>query len=561
MAAQVAGAPRGSLSSLALADAGEWWSEIGRAGSGPERALGTGFPWTLAGLARGGWLVADPGERSSASPYPGLPSALAPLASFDSLAFRIGEDEAWDGYEAVLARLAAERGPRRGPRTRSVFNLLNGGFGLDETGLRIERGDSRRAFSAAASSGTRGERGALGLAGRHRWDASGSWRRGAQALEACYAQRGAAGRLRGGEEERAGGESGQLDYRYRAGGLSAALSLARGHDARQSFLPARDTLVWSRRDADGERVAAEAALARAFGVAGVRFYWSRGHVRRDRVAGFDRRASATWSAARFERPAGEGTLDLELGAGHHQDFGGWDLAPGVAYRFAVAPFAGRVAVERMLVPVWSDLARGVAPFMQRTWLAGLEVAAGAGRERHARVGFWMGSSRDRAIVSRLPLEEQWLRAGVARDPARYDFGLLLAGAGWRRGHAAVEAEGFALARDHGPLQPAVDPSRGARGGVEWSFRAFQDDLGVTLRAEAEGMGPRESETTPVRRLRATAGVGAAAVLTLGDAVVTVRGLNLGKRVREETWVDSATGNLARGAGREFRLSVLWPLFN
>jgi hypothetical protein len=151
--------------------------------------------------------------------------------------------------------------------------------------------------------------------------------------------------------------------------------------------------------------------------------------------------------------------------------------------------------------------------------------------------------------------------GVARDPARYDFGLLLAGGGWRRGHAAVEAEGFALARDHGPLQPSVDPSRGARGSAEWSFRAFQDDLGVTLRAEVEGMGPRESETTPPRRLRATAGLGAAAVLTLGDAVVTVRGLNLGGRVREETWVDSATGNLARGAGREFRLSVLWPLFN
>ena len=105
----------------------------------------------------------------------------------------------------------------------------------------------------------------------------------------------------------------------------------------------------------------------------------------------------------------------------------------------------------------------------------------------------LGSSQDRAIVERLPLEEQWLRNGIRRDPERYNFGLFTGVATWRGRMVGASAQAFALAREKSASQPAVDPPFGGRAALEALFQPFQKDLGVVLRAEVEVVGPRESD--------------------------------------------------------------------
>jgi hypothetical protein len=522
---------------------------------------GSASPWAIAGLARGGWMLVDPDRATDGMVPAASGAAHAPLAWFDSLAFRVGERAGWRGYEGSLAEAVDVPAPPVGPRTRSMFRVLNGDFNLDETSLRIERGDSLRALAVEAMSGTRGVRGALGPAGRHLWGASWRWRRGRSDLEAGYTQRGSADGLVAGAGENASGENGHLSYRRVTADSRVGLVLARGYEARRSFIPGRDSDLWSRRDAQTDRATLEAETVRGPRALAFRLDGSRGRVRRDRAPLEDREAGTLWGAVRHTRPAGEGMLDLELGAGGHGSLGGWTMAPAAAYRFAAAPFAGRVAVERLVHPVWSDLAPGTAPFLQRTWIAGLEAEAGAGAGREARAALWMGRTRDRALVRRFPLEDQWLREGVGRDPGTYDFGLLLANAGWAWRHAAISGEAFALARDRSALQSKVDPGSGARAAVEWSFRAFQGDLGVTLRAELEGVGPREAEVTG-ERLPGVVGIGAAARLTLGQAVVAVRARNLARESQPMIWMDPATSRPARDPARpELRFSLTWRLFD
>jgi len=474
---------------------------------------------------------------------------------------RAGGGAAWRGYDAALA--LARPGPvRPGPaRARAVFSLVSGDFDLDETGLSIERGDSLRALRAGVLSGTRGERGALSLAGSHLWGGSGVLRRGRHGFEGGYAQCGVASRLGGGEEQALSAESGRLAYGFRTGAAHAELSAARTRAGGESFLPARDVERWSRRDAERNEVALEAGTTHGERDLALRLAWSESRVRRSEGPAFDRSAAALWMAARLAQAAGEGTFDLALGAGHHDALGGWDLAPSAAYRFAVPPFRGRVVLERLLAPVWSDLVPGSTPFLQRTWVAGCEVGASTGATLHAGLAFLFGTSRDRAIVARLPLEEQWLRAGFRPDPGRYDFGLLTAVATWRGRFAGAGAEGFAMARDPDAIQPAVDPAFGGRAAIECRFQAFGGDLDAALRAEVEGVGPRESEAAAPRRLPGFVSLGAAGVFTLGSAVVTVRARNLENHVRPETWIDSVTGREAEGVGREFRVALTGRLFN
>jgi hypothetical protein len=549
------------VAGTAVADAPEWWREPGRPGFAPGSALGTGFPWVLAGLARGAWGVTAPVTGIRYPALPGAPSALEPLAWCDSLEVSTGEGAGLGGYDAPLAWVRPGPGRQAAPRSRAMFHVLNGDFDLDETGLAIERGDSLRAMRVGAFSGDRGERGGLALAGAHLWGGSGTLRRGRHSFEGGYAQRGVASLLKGGEEEALRAESGWVGYGVSAGRLRAALSAARDRAVGESFLPARDVYAWSRRDAERNQVALEAGASREGRDLALRAEWSESRVRRTEGPAFDRRAKTLWVAARLAQQAREGTLEVALGAGHHDALDRWDLAPSAAYRFDVAPFSGRVVLERLLAPVWSDLAPGVAPFLQSTWVAGCEVDASAGASLDARVAFLLGTSRDRAIVSRLPLEEQWLRAGLRPDPGRYDFGLLTAAGAWRWRRASGALEGFALARDPGALQPAVDPSFGGRASAGVRFQAFGGDLDVTLRAEMEAIGPRESEAAVPRRLPGYASAGLAGEFGLGDARVTVRVRNLEDRIRPETWIDSATGREAEGVGREFRVGIAWRLFN
>jgi hypothetical protein len=498
-----------------------------------------GYPWALAGLAVGMWGVVEPVTGPGAFAFPGMASAREPLPWSDSLQVSAGEGAGWGGYDASLATAAPGPGSPGPQRTRAVFHFLDGDFGLDETGLSVERGDSLRMLRAGAFGARRGPRGSFGLAGRHVWGTSGRITFGEHTFEAAYGQRGSASNLQSAEEQTLTGESGSLAWRFRRGGLHAALHAARGRDGGESFLPGRDTDTWSRRDAERNEIGLEAGSTRGARDLGARLEWSESKVRRSQGPAFSRSAGALWGAVRLTQPAGDGSLDLEVGAGRHDAIGAWDLAPSAAYRFWGAPFQGRVVLERLVTPVWTDLASGVGPFLQSTWVGGWEIGADSPGGLSGDLGMLFGTSRDRAIVERLPLEEQWLRDGLSRDPGRYDFGLFTAG-GARRGRwFGTSFKGFVLAREKSAVQPAVDPPYGGRVALETRFQLFQKELGVFLKAEVDGVGPRESEAPTPKRLAAYATLGLSGTFTLGDAVIVMRLRNLEDQARPQTWIDPA----------------------
>jgi hypothetical protein len=533
-----------------------WWGEAGRPGWAPDLWLGAAWPQALAGLAVGGWRLSEPGRAPQGMPWPGVVVARSPLAGVDSLVVE-PEDGGWTGYAGALTELRALSLPK-GRHTRATFGLLSGSPNVDENALVVERGDSLSGMLAENQTGRRGDVGPYDLLGRHRWGVSGRSTRGRHQFDGSFAQRGVGSRLKGGEEESATGESGHLGYTYRAGATRARAQVARGHDAHESV---GGVLPYSRRDA--QETAASVDLGRTHLEDGVelRGAWTHGKVSRTKTGAFEREISSWWGAARGWAPLGSGRLTASLGAGHHAAVHGVEVAPSLAYQVRAGALNERLAIDRTLDPVWSDVTPGVAPFLQRTWSATASTdwtPTGAWR---AGVRLQGGRTSDRALVQRLPLEEQWLRAGVRRDARPYAFLLTSGHAAWERGPFGLDVEGFALAHTDRSTQPQVDPGAGIRLSGEARFKAFQGDLGVTLRAGIEGVGSRESESSPSATLPGYASYAAAAEVTLADAVIAIRAKNLESHRRPETWVDSATGLLARSPGREVRFSLTWRLFN
>jgi hypothetical protein len=477
----------------------------------------------------------------------------------DTLVVSLLEDAAWRGFGAELARLrGAAVYPGRG-RANATFQTSSGSNGYEGNGLAIERGDSLSGLRVEMQTTRSGATGPFQRGGRHLWGLAARGARGAYQWRAAYAQRGAGQRLADGDEENAAGESGSLDYRYRAPRGWGRLVLERGYTHHESY---GDTLAYSRRDAQENRAAAEVGSGFRAGQIALRFEW------RDATAArltaqqpvFERRISQLWSAARLERALGGGRLVASFGAGRDGGSERWSMAPTVAADFDGGARRLRLSLGRLLQPVWSDLAPAQGPFLQSTWAAGAELGAGAAHAR-ARALVLAGRTADRALVSRLPLAELWMRAGLHRDPMRYRFAL--ASASWvaRAGPLDASGEGFLLGRDRDGGQPQVDPSWGARAGAGWRLSAFKRDLGVALRAEAEWVGARETEEATPRRLSPITSFGAAAVLTLADAVLTLRARNLEDRPREQSWIDPKTGRPALGPGLELRGTFTWRMFN
>ncbi len=162
---------------------------------------------------------------------------------------------------------------------------------------------------------------------------------------------------------------------------------------------------------------------------------------------------------------------------------------------------------------------------------------------------------------RRPLEEEWLRRGALASPGHGDFGQVALAASWRGRWAGAGLRGAALSLDRSALQPQVDPLRRGRAWLEGRAWLFAGDLSVRLRGEVEGVGPRESEETPARRLAGYQRFDLSAELALGDAVLVGRALNLADRRVEQVWRDEATGQLARSPGREYQIAFTWRLLD
>jgi hypothetical protein len=535
------------------------WAEPGRPGWFPDARSGSGAPWPLAGLALGGLWLDEPGGAPLALPAPGVALARRALVWNDTLAVSLLDEVAWRGFGAGLARLQGIALAPGREHAVATFQSISGSNAYESNALGIERGDSLSGLRVEMQAGQHGAMGPFQREGQHLWGLSARGVRGAHQWRAAYAQRGAAERLADGDEEDAAGESGTLDYRYRARRWWGRVNVARGYTHFESF---GDTLSYSRRDAQENRAAAELGAIAGGHPAALRFEWRSERAARVTLERpvFERVVDQLWSAARIERPLGPGRLEAAIGAGREGGSERWTLAPNLAAEFGADSRRARLSIGRLLQPVWSDLAPGERPFLQSTWAAGAELGAG-GPRLQGRAAVLAGRAADRALVARLPLSELWMRAGIERDPRRYRFALGSVGGQARLGPLEGAAEGFVLGRDRDGGQPQVDPSWGARAAAGFGFKAFKRDLGVALRGEAEWVGERETEEAAPRRLAATSSYGAAAVVTLADAVFTLRARNLEDRPQPQSWIDPVTGRPALGPGLEMRGTLTWRLFN
>lgn len=532
--------------------------------------LGLGWPWTIAGHTVGAWSLTEPARAPAEVPPPGVISMQTALVWYDSVTVGMDTDAAWRGYGAALASATGESQPT--PKSHTIVDLRDGDFGFDDNALSIVRADSLRWLGGEAVAGSRRELGPLVLSGWHQWGAGGGITRGRHSLEVTFRQRASSAALTDLEEQATNGRSGSASYRYRAPRFEFGLRGERGIDRHESL----GALIPSVRDGGQSGVIGEMFLGDADARLGGRVEWRRTRVERrtlDTDENFALIGNTLWGSGRAERRFGDGHLVLDVGAGRHGPLDRYDWAPGLSYRFHAGPLGARIGAERLLAPVWSDLAPGTAAFMQQTWTGIMELDGGATRARHLHASVLFGRTTDRAIVHRLPLDEVWLRLGIHRDAEPYDFGLVVLRGVWgaTRG-ISVGAEGFGLTRDKSAAQASIDPAVSGRSWLEWRGAAFRGDLGILLRAEVDGVGERTSEgaieglcgdpdvQTP-RRLAGYLTLGAGAGFTLAKAIISVRVRNLENRRLEQPWLDCSTGTEALGPGREYRLALTAYLSN
>lgn len=510
---------------------------------------------------------------ASAAPAPGLVEAQAPLAWVDSAAVVLGEDAAWDGFGASLARLETHLTAARNKKPRAVFTFVNGSSALERTGMFLARSDAQHWLRVGSVGMRRGGVGALDLSGEHLWSFDGGLRRGAHRYHARFTQRGMGAGLAYPLRESGRGMSGDAGYDYTLGAWRTSLALERGFDIRTlSDASVGSLFAEDRRDAQQSRVLASVTRTRGERVEAVRVWAREGQVVRQFSTGSRTawKERAIWAASRVERPWQWGTLELQLG-------GGWSdaaarsaeraqLAPGLAWRYRDQGVRLKLFAERMVDPIWSDLDPSVRAFVQDTWTGGLQVAAGEESRRWVEGALLLGQTGNKATLGPYPLREVQLRAGYLPEARRKEFTLAMLGTGWRTSAAQLEASGFALVRDRDG-QRWIDPGVGARIAAETGFRAFTGDLGVRVRAEAAYVGSRETDMQTFDVLIADevlpgyTTLSASLAITLGDATLVVRGDNLEDVRRPQVWEDLLTQRPALGAGRQVRAELTWPFFN
>jgi hypothetical protein len=560
-------APEAGAAALAgsgLSDAVSWWGEPGRAGWLPGAWLGMAPPSSLAGLVVGGWQLEEPGRAPSSMPWPGVCQARAPLAWYDSLEVRGTGGGALAGFGGALAGLRAHT-PAGERRARSTFSLVNGSAGLDENALTLARGDSLRGFGVDVASGKCGAVEGLQLAGRHQWGARANLTRGHHQVEASVAQRGAAAQLVGLEEQSASGQGGAAAWRWQRGGTGWTAAFSRGLDRHES---SGGLLAYSSREAQETRLAAGFGHARDGRELGARAEWTEASVRRFGSGAFARECRVLWGALRAELPALGGRLELALGAGRHGGVERFEVAPSAEFKVRAPGLDATLGLERVLTPVWADLAPGTEPFLQHAWIGTMRLATAPPGAWRARASLRAGRVHSRALLERLPLEELWLRRGLRSEVGTYDLALAEGGLEWEGRRAGAGLEGFGLAHRSraapggAERAPGSDPDAGFRAWAGGRATLFGGDLGVGLRGEAVGVGAREARVEPLRRLPAFVTFALVGEVTLmNDAVIVLRVRNLEDRAREQLWTDSATGLPAVTERRHLTLSFVWRLFN
>jgi hypothetical protein len=539
------------------ADVPALWQEPGMPGYTPDAWIGTGFPPVLAGLVRGSWAVRDLSRAPQPMPFPDALTSRPSAAWFDSIGLARRAGEPGGGFGEPLVALEGFTRPPGTRRARALMYFTSGSFGRDRAGLRVEVGDSLNGLAGESMNDTHTGVDPYGPMGRHRWGAQLRLQRGAHRIDANFAQRGVGASLRSGEEESVSSRSGRVGYTYLAERWGVRAVWERGFGSHESFAP---FLLYSRRDASEERVRLESTHELRGARLAARLRWSGARVRRDVDPVFDLRDEQLWAGLGLSFPGREGTWIADLGAGRDRATDVTVLVPRVEFRVEEPAFVGAVAVERLVAPVWSDLAPGTSAFLQDTWAGRFEAAFGPAGQRASALAL-LGRTRDRAILARLPLEDLWLRFGHEREPELSTFGLLMVGGRWSGRTFGVGGDAYTLRLSPSAIQPQVDPDRGFRAFAEGRHRIFNGQLEVTLRLEGVGVGPRESESASPRRLPGYLTSNGSVSASFGEVVFTARMRNLEDVRREEPWIDLATGREALGPGRAFDLVLIARLFD
>ena len=573
----------------------ELWTAPGRPGWVDDYHMGTGLPWNYLGLIAGGVALRDGVLPNAGRPWPGIDEIVAPRTWYDSTAVVVGEGGGWRGFSGSLVDIQAIGGPPVGKRPRAALSIVQGSSALNRNGLMISRGGDRSWARVGALDEERSGSGFLGQRGQHVWFGELGRRYGPNTFSGAFSQRGFAGGTRlderfvdyeGGNyppfsawDEAAHGEAGYFNWALAGKDRSLNVRWNRSHEHRESYMPhPLGYAFFAEREAQDNAVTVEATAGSGARTHGLRLELHRSQVRRtdDPLTGqpaFDVTQQTAWLAARDQRPLANGTLELQLGGGHtdsparSQEH--WQLAPSATWRTGPATRQLRVYAERVVTPVWSDLAPGVQPFVQDTWLAGTDVTLGEHARQWLEVGGLAAEIGNRAWLQVSPVRDIALRYGWSADLERVQDAMLTVATGVKRGGWALEASGYSRVRPVGTQPAKVDPAVGGRVRAETGFRAFTGDLGVLLRVEAAYIGSRENESLPEyfvqpRPLAGYATYSAGVALHLGDATLSLRGTNLEDVPHPQSWTDPSSpfpGVPADGSGRQYRFEVSWPFFN
>jgi len=556
--AQAPSAARVDLLDSALPDAVSWVTEPGRGGWLPPPEIGIARPVPLAGLVRGGWSFGEGDGTAEGLPFPGLAASRRGLASIDSLTVTPGDMSPRSDLRDGLTQVEPAPLTFPGGKPRSVFAAGLGDFGVNESLLSADRGDSRGHIHIEVRDGNRNAAGPYGLAGRHLWSVGLAKEFGAHEVSAIFRQSGIAAELRDATEQSVRGASGVLGWRWSDPNWKTSVRLSRQWDEHESFDGSLDP--YSRRDAQDVRALGtleHVSQAQRFGAS---VDYSRAQVVRAGGDAFRATSEDGWVKAWWNQDSGHRHDALELGWGHSGGSAAYGIAPRARVEWRER--AGRLALwgARVLTPAWADLAPGVHPFLQSTWAVGADGEIGTPASSGA-LTVMAGRTQDRILMARLPLEEQWLRAGQSRDPEPWEFGLLVARARREVGHWKLTGEGTAVIRDNSAVQARVDPALTGRVTLDFGFNAFKGDLGVVLGGQVDGIGTRYTDEAAPQELPAITTFGATLGLTISDFVATIRVRDLEDRIYQDVWIDPQTGQPARGLGREFLFSVSWKLFN
>ena len=575
----------------------EVWAAPGRPGWIADYAMGTGLPWNYLGLIAGGVALRDGVLPNAGRPWPGIDEIVAPRTWYDSTAVVVGEGGGWRGFSGSLVDIQAIAGPPVGKRPHAALSLIQGSSAVNRNGLMISRGGDRSWARVGALDEERSGSGFLGQRGQHVWFGELGHRYGANTFSGAFSQRGFAGGTRtdtdflvegvappfASFQEAAKGEAGYFNWAWAGKDRSLNVRWNRSHEHRESYESHPEgTFFLAEREAQDNALTAEATAGSGDRTHGLRLELHRSQVRRmldpfssplTAQPAFDVTQLTAWLAARDQRPLGKGTLEVEIGGGHTDSPASaqerWQLAPSATWRAGPETRRLRLYAERVVTPVWSDLAPGVQPFVQDTWLTGADVAVGAHTRQWLEVGGLAAEIGNRAWLPISPVRDIALRYGWSADLVRVRDAMITAAAGWRRGAWALEASGYSRVRPLGSEPAKVDPAVGGRVRAETGFRAFTGDLGVLFRVEAAYIGSRENESLPeyFTLPRPLAGYGtysAAAALHLGDATITLRAANLEDVPHPQSWTDPSSpfpGVPADGSGRQYRFDVSWPFFN